>query len=111
MSSSVGSQSEEQIKKSLFKSFPQSLLTRDHPQLPSLISILRIYGSSVSAEDLFYKTEAVLLSDNTDSITSNVVEQVKNGLKREFEAKVKGKDHAPLSTPAPKQHRPGVASM
>ncbi|UZJ52402.1 hypothetical protein CBS101457_001722 [Exobasidium rhododendri] len=77
------------IRAALVQAYPSHLLTVDHACLSSLASILRIYTPSLTAEDLYYKTEAILLQDKLQEISAEVVDQLKSGLQREWETKAK----------------------
>lgn len=93
------------LQKDLLKAFPSHLLGSDHPCMPSLVSLLRAYSSSVTAEDLYYKVEATLLQDRIQALTPDVVDQVKNSIQREWETKPQvtaGQHKAAFATPAPK---------
>jgi hypothetical protein len=73
--------------------------------MPSLVSLLTVYSSTITAEDLYYKVEAILMQDREQAITQETVDQIKNGLQRELSAKAKSTasvSKAAFATPAPK---------
>lgn len=104
----------DNLSSALLAAFPPTLLSRTSPLLPQLVSLLRIYGSQVTAADIYYKVEAMLLSEKRPDgqqagLSSELVEQLKKDLQREWEAKIKPKDAAtPVS--AVKQ-RSGLGSL
>jgi hypothetical protein len=92
------------MKAALVKAYPSNLLTVDHPCLSSLASILQIYAPSLTAEDLYYKTEAILVQDKAQDVTPEIVDQLKSSIQREWESKAKSVQHQSksMATPASK---------
>jgi hypothetical protein len=93
------------LQNDLLKAFPEKLLDAEHPCMPSLFSLLTVYSSSITAEDLYYKVEATLMQDRVQVITQDTVDQIKNSIQRELSAKVKTTASAhktAFATPAPK---------
>lgn len=93
------------LERDLLKAFPAKLLDAGHPCMPSLVSLLTVYSSSITAEDLYYKVEAILMQDRGQTITQETVDQIKNALQRELSAKAKSAasvHKAAFATPAPK---------
>ena len=111
-STAMASTGDDAVATALIKAYPTSMLGADHPCLASLASILRIYSPSLSAEDLYYKTEAILLQDKSQTITPNVVDQLKATVQREWEGKAKSAAHKakPMATPTPAP-RSGLGSL
>lgn len=104
-STPLAATSNASFQRDLIKAFPSHLLTSDHACLPSLVSLLQVYSSNLNAEDLYYKVEAILLQDRAQTLTQEVVEQLKNTIQREWEAKAKVaavQQKAAFATPAPK---------
>lgn len=82
---------ESGLRHAILHAFPSRLLDEQSPTLDSLVSLLRVYSSSMTAEDLFYKTEAVLVSEKSQSISREVVEQVRSAIQAEWEGKMRAK--------------------
>lgn len=94
------------FQRDLLKAFPPHLLNAEHDCLSQLVSLLQVYSSNLTAEDLYYKVEAILLQDRAQALTPEVVEQLKNSIQREWEAKAKvtaaAQQKTSFATPAPK---------
>lgn len=104
-STPLATSSNASLQKELLKAFPAHLLTKDHACMPSLVSLLQVYSSSLTAEDLYYKVEAILVHDRFQRLTLDIVEQLKNSVQREWEAKAKVaavQQKTAFATPAPK---------
>lgn len=97
---------DDALRQSIVKAFPSSLLDEQSSALDGLVSLLSVYSSSMTAEDLYYKTEAVLVSENRTTIDRGVVDQVRTALQAEWESKMRARSGAAQSkaynTPAPK---------
>jgi hypothetical protein len=108
----MASTADAPLRKELLKSFPSHMLPADHPSLPLLISILRIYSPQLSAEDLYYKTEAFLLQEKSQTINEELVEHLKISIQREWESKAMSTlvQSKTLATPTPKP-RSGLGSL
>lgn len=101
------------LSRSLIAAFPARLLDSAHTCLPSLASLLRLYFPALSAEDLYYKTEAILMQDKKQVITQDVIDQLKGQLQREWESKARltsAQQTRPFATPANKP-RSGIGSL
>lgn len=110
-------QDDESFRNSILQVFPSRLLDESSPMLESLVSILRLYASSLTADDLFYKTEAILVADRRQSITHDVIDQLRQSIQNEWESKLRTKSgtgttgNAITSTPAMNKSKAGLGSL
>lgn len=110
-------QDQDSLRNAILQVFPSRLLDESSPVLDSLVSILRLYASAVTADDLYYKTEAILVAERRDSIDQDVIEQIRQTIQKEWESKLRSRSatgltasNASTSTPAHKS-KVGLSSL